>query len=312
MRRADPTPTHIARAARRPSARAARPPSARAARRSRRMRRAAVLAAATLGAGLFAGAAVAGDEVDLVGTWHVLVHYTDADSANPDAVHWDDRIWVFAREGSRLVWTEYPIVVFRDGEGRFELGPHGQQRVLHAWEPNDAQRAQIREGLEFNSRGAKSKSLRRSRKDGRWQSAEPLPTQSANTIGYHETWIIRDPTGLPVFVRDDVLGSERAEAMNGRTLYTTESASPSGATLRGSFARDESRRGTFRMTRSGEARSVGTKRTQAERLRDFFGAGADDGDAGAGEDASADADDRGPGEDADGGEADAGERDDAR
>jgi len=252
------------------------------------MRRAAATGFALAFALIVANAPHAADgELDLAGTWHVLVHYTDSESANPEAVHWDDRLWVFAREGSRLVWTEYPIVVFRDEEGRFEKGAHGQQRALHAWEPNDSQRAQIREGLEFNTRGAKSKSLRRSTKDGRWQSADAAAAQSASTIAYHETWIVRDPTGLPVFIRDDVLGSERAEPMNGRTLYTTEESSPAGGTLRGAFARDESRRGTFRMTRSGDAKSVGTKRTQSERLRDLMrggGLGAgdepDDGDGG--------------------------------
>ena len=220
---------------------------------------------------LCATSAAAEEDVDLVGTWYVLVHYTDSDSANPDTLRWDDRLWVFEKQGSRLVWTEYPIVVFGDEEGRFERGAHGQQRVLAAWEPNATQRAQIAGGLEFNTRGAKTKSLRRSKKDGRWQSAAPATAHSANAIAYHETWTILEPTGRPTFIRDDVLGSGRAEAMNGRTLYATEDVSPAGSTLRGSFARDESRRGTFRMTRSGDAKSVGTKRTQRERLRLMLG-----------------------------------------
>ena len=44
--------------------------------------------------------------------------------------------------------------------------------------------------------------------------------------------------------------------------------------LRGSFSRDDTRRGRFRMQRSGDAKSVGTKRTQSERLRDIFDAEA--------------------------------------
>ena len=33
--------------------------------------------------------------LELSGTWYVLVHYTDSESANPSRVHWEDRIWVF-------------------------------------------------------------------------------------------------------------------------------------------------------------------------------------------------------------------------
>ena len=80
---------------------------------------------------LGAAPATASEPVDLVGTWHVLVHYTDSSAADTEVLRWDDRIWVFKRKGSRLSWTEYPIVVFNDRSGRFETSNHGQQRVLH-------------------------------------------------------------------------------------------------------------------------------------------------------------------------------------
>jgi hypothetical protein len=219
---------------------------------------------------LVASSAAAETELDLVGTWHVLVHYTDSDSANPDVERWDDRLWVFEKKGSRLKWTEYPIVVFDDREGRFERSVSGQRRVLHAWEPNPGQRAQIEGGLEFNSRGARSKSMRRSKKDGRWQSSSAPAVQSATTVGYHETWIVHDPTGLPKFVRDDILGSQRAETMMGRTRYDAVKVTSGGDKVRGTFARDESRRGRFRMLRSGDAVSVGTKKSPNERIQDMM------------------------------------------
>src|SRR5690606_20159834 len=43
--------------------------------------------------------------VELEGTWYVLVHYQDADAHDPQAWRWEDRVWRFAREGDRLVWT---------------------------------------------------------------------------------------------------------------------------------------------------------------------------------------------------------------
>ena len=48
------------------------------------------LAYAVAGA-LFALAPAAG-AVELEGTWHVLVHYTDDNTANPDQPRWEDRL----------------------------------------------------------------------------------------------------------------------------------------------------------------------------------------------------------------------------
>ena len=69
--------------------------------------------------------------------------------------------------------------------------------------------------------------------------------------------------------------------MSGRTLYKGTEVANGGALIRGEFARDESRRGTFRMVRAGDVESVGTKRSQQERQRDAFersGVGLGDGD----------------------------------
>ena len=209
--------------------------------------------------------------LELIGTWHVLVHYRDDTSANPDLVRWDDRIWTFERKGSRLQWSEFPLVVFRDSTGRFEaLGTNRARRILHGWEPNAAQLQQIREGLEINSRGSKAKTLRGSREKG-YASVGGLRSQSASVIGYHEHWYIEDLAGgNPLFGRDDILGSARAEAMEGRTQYRTTEVDASGDVIRGNYERDGVRHGTFRMTRAGTVASVGTKRTQSERLEQHF------------------------------------------
>ena len=95
-----------------------------------------------------------GKNVDVIGTWHVLIHYTDDHSHDVGAMRWDDKIWVFEEAGSRIRWKEYPIVVFHDQSGRFErLGTARASRVLHGWEPNAGQLAQIESGLEVNPRG---------------------------------------------------------------------------------------------------------------------------------------------------------------
>ena len=90
------------------------------------LRRMVCITAATLAAiCLVPGAAGAGaSQVDLIGSWFVLIHYRDSATADPDADRWEDKVWTFEREGSRLRWIEYPIVVFEENEGRF--GPVGR------------------------------------------------------------------------------------------------------------------------------------------------------------------------------------------
>jgi hypothetical protein len=225
----------------------------------RALRRTARAAAAALGLGLAAPAATA---VDLVGTWHVLVHYKDSASENPDLPRWDDRIWVFEREGERLRWTEYPIVVFTDDSGRFERTSRQYSRTLQHWEPNEKQLAQIRRGLEINERGSKSKALRRSAAGG-WQSSAGSGAMGGNVLTYSEHWSIQDPDGQPVFRFEDSLSGPQAEGIEGVTEYRT-TAVVSGDLLRGSYGRDGTRTGTFRLMRSGAVTEVTGSKSQAE------------------------------------------------
>lgn len=210
--------------------------------------------------------------VDLIGNWHVLIHYRDDHSHDPSLERWDDRLWVFERSGSGLRWTEYPIVVFADQTGRFErLGTAHASRVVHAWEPNLEQLAQIHEGLEYNTRGMKSKTLRGSDAEG-WYSAAAPWAASASVITYTEHWSVEGMPGAPVFSRRDVLGSALSESLEGLTRYATTEVEPGGNVLRGSFERDGTRHGSFRMMRAGAAGVVkGSGKTQGERLLEAWG-----------------------------------------
>jgi hypothetical protein len=201
-------------------------------------------------------------EVDLEGSWFVLVHYRDVATANPDADRWEDKVWTFAKKGSRLQWTEYPIVIFEDGSGRFgRVGGNANARMLHKWEPNQGQLAEIRKGLQVNSRGSKTKTLSGSPAKG-WRSSSALRSTSAFTVGYQETWSIDAPDTLPVFTRDDALGKESSLAiqddsvLSGRTRYRTLTLSDDGNVLSGEYHRDETKTGTFRLMRAGAARGI--------------------------------------------------------
>jgi hypothetical protein len=207
------------------------------------------------------------DEVQLAGTWYVLVHYKDAATGNPDAERWDDRVWVFERKGGRLRWTEYPIAVFRDETGRFERRSTGQYaRILHHWEPSPAQRTDIADGLQVNTRGSKRKTLRGSDAAG-WSSDRARGAASASTLSYSEVWSVEGLPDRPVFSRSDFLSGVQTGSMEGVTRYATISVSKGGDLLTGTFERDDSRRGVFRMMRSGAVGALEGSKSLAERQR---------------------------------------------
>ena len=165
--------------------------------------------------------ALAAPPVTLEGTWFVLIHYKDPSSANPDATRWLDRVWAFAPKGSRLQWTEYPMVVFDDTAGRFEEARgNPRSRVLDGWEPNASQAETIAAGPRVNSRGSKTKTLRGSDEAG-WRSSQRRPQTSAHVMGYHEQLSIAGLGGgdpLPVFERRDVVGNALTTAKNLATV----------------------------------------------------------------------------------------------
>lgn len=234
---------------------------------SRWWRRAAICAglATTL---VTAGAASA--EPSLEGTWFLIIHYTDEATNNPDATRWLDRVWTFDKQGSRLRWTEYPIVVLEDTSGRFEsLGSNRASRVLAAWEPNGRQLGEIMEGPRVNSRGSKSKSLRRTQ-SGSWASQSRSAVRSAMVVGYSETWTIENPQDLPKFSIMDVL-SGAAGGDGGGSIYEVTEKKADGSELSGRYERDGIKRGTFRMVRTPPTRALVTSeddRTPNERAAD--------------------------------------------
>ena len=216
-------------------------------------------------------AALAIGSDDLVGAWHVLVHYQDSSAENKDAKRWEDRIWVFEKQGDQLRWLDYPIVVFEDDSGRFEnLSGNRASRVLDYWEPNEKQQAQIESGLAINSRGSRNKSLRGSDAKG-WSSAgRGGGYQSARIITYEETWTLDGLPDKPRFLRQDSMGAAGSEQLEGKTLYETTTIEDGGKLLRGKYDRDGTRVGTFRMQKSGAVHSVdegGGKSAAGEEMK---------------------------------------------
>jgi hypothetical protein len=188
---------------------------------------------------------------DLQGSWYVLVHYDDSAAASQGNQNWEDKVWTFEPKGSRLVWTEYPVLVFDDEGGRMEKLPSGRLiKSSGAWEPNARQLAYIARGLAVNPRWARSKSLQGDPQRG-YRSVGVSNRESASVISYSEAWEIRDLAHLPVFQRSDEMSSARSAPLAGRTEYQSTATTGKPDRLTGSFSRDQVQRGSFLMIRSG-------------------------------------------------------------
>ncbi|MFV1118534.1 hypothetical protein, partial [Klebsiella pneumoniae] len=83
-------------------------------------------------------------------------------------------------------------------------------------------------------------------------STTASPAASASVITYQEKWSIEGLPELPVFIQEDVMGSGRSETMEGVARYETTAVEEVGDVLVGSYERDGTRHGSFRMRRSGE------------------------------------------------------------
>ncbi len=222
------------------------------------------IGARALAIGLFAvlGAAISNPAVaakagsSLEGTWFVLVHYRDSQTANPDSDRWLDKVWTFEMRGSRLHWVEYPIVFFESSAGRFEAYKgNPRSRVLAKWEPNASQQEELDGGPRVNTRGSESKSLRGSDARG-WKTFGRSRVAGANIVGYHEDWSIEPADAGFVFSIREVMGNAATGTDDGLTVYEVESSNPDGSELRGRFDRDGTRVGTFRMTRTPPIRTL--------------------------------------------------------
>jgi hypothetical protein len=195
----------------------------------------------------------------------VLVHYRDLRSAQPEQDQWEDRVFVFEREGDGLRFREYPVVLFDDEDGRFSRRGGETERSLGSWEPNPGQRAEIARGLRVRGDGVREKLLREAA-PGRWSSARSA-FDSARTVGF-ESIVELDLSGAAPRIRvSDSLGSSAALSLEGRTEYVGESTG--AGEILGRFDRDGRRVGRFRMLRSGApgGRAAPPSRPPAEPTR---------------------------------------------
>lgn len=213
---------------------------------------------------------------ELEGAWYVLVHYAAIgangggeradERAAPPPNRWEDKVWVFAPRGSRLTWTEYPVVVLRDESGRSETLASGRRiRTAGTWRPNARQRAEIAAGPGVVDGWARSKTLRGDAASG-YRSRGAVNRESTSVIGYSEQWEIEGLSSVPTFRRRDELSGERAEALAGLVEYRGTHAEP--GELSGEFVRDDSLRGRFTMQRIAAPKAIrGNEEEERSNLR---------------------------------------------
>jgi hypothetical protein len=183
----------------------------------------------------------------------VLVHYRDLRSALPEQLQWEDRLWLFEREGDALRLREYPLVAFDDESGRFERRGGESQRVLGAFEPSAGQRREIAAGLGVGTREVREKRLRPTATG--WASS-PGRFDSARFVGFESSVELDLSGAAPRLVVSDSLGSSAAAgALEGRTEYRGERVAADGS-VEGAFDRDGRRVGRFRMLRAGRPQGV--------------------------------------------------------
>ena len=193
----------------------------------------------------------AADPGSWLGHWYVLVHYREETEDSPQETQWDDEIWRIEAKGSGLRWTIFPHPEFRDSSGRWQTWPGGEEgRSAGAWDPTPGQLEEIAEGLAHGAQDEQSKRLRSDR-DGNWASVGGRRPSSASQIGYSERWRIEAAPPGPIFEREAAMGSGRTLGIQATTRFLTRETLAGGHELRGDYARQGERRGSFRMLRMG-------------------------------------------------------------
>ena len=189
----------------------------------------------------------------------MLVHYQDSGTENADAKRWEDRIWVFEKAGDQLALDGLSDRRVRRRHRALRGASAATARAACSTTGSRTRRSRSRSaaGLAINSRGSRSKALSGSDAKG-WSSARRggAGYKSSRFITYEETWNIDGLPDKPRFERQDSMGSGGSEDFEGRTLYETTTVEAGGNVLRGSFDRDGTRKGTFRLARSGQVHSV--------------------------------------------------------
>ena len=196
---------------------------------------------------------------------------------NAEAKRWEDRVWVFEKTGDRLALDrlsdrrvrrrDRPLRAPSAATARAACSPTGRRtRRSRPSSPAglDGQLAR----LEVRRRCAAA--TRRAGSRASTAAAAPVDRSSPT----RRPGASRACPTSRVFTRRTRWAAAAREDVEGRTLYKTTTVEAGGNVLRGSFDRDGTRKGTFRLTRGGAVhcrlrgrRQVGTPAQQHQARR---------------------------------------------
>ena len=183
------------------------------------------------------------------------------------------RLGVRAARASGCAGPSIRSSVFDDESGRFERRGSGQYaRVLRYWEPSEAQLAEIGGGLEVNSRGSKTKTLRGSGRAGWTLGAARGRRLGVDRHLQRRRGASRARPSCPIFRREDVARRRAHGIARGRARSTRRPEPiPRRRLVRGQLRARRQPQG--KLPHAARGRGQGAARpsgNQSERQRDAF------------------------------------------
>jgi hypothetical protein len=190
-------------------------------------------------------------KVDLNGSWYVLIHYKDSQSEDKSITKFKDFVWTIEQTANTLTWEQYPYVIFSEDA---EVVRRQAMRGHTAWEPDEAQWAQLKLAVDVSSRALTRKRMTGSVEKG-WKSLAPLGSGGLNTMSFTRNWDVGfKPDKISIVIVDSLSGATGLGGIEESTTFeVTQRVSP--GELRGTYE-EGTKRGTFRMVRSAERRVV--------------------------------------------------------
>jgi hypothetical protein len=191
-------------------------------------------------------------ELELSGDWYVLLHFKDAKSEDKSLVKFKDFAWSIQQDPERIVWTEYPYVIFDEGT---EVTRRYKMRAHEPWEPEGLVLGLLQKHLDVSSRAERSKTLKGSCAAG-FRSPPAIGSGGgARTLTFTRDWSLAFAADkVSVRIVDSLGGSDLLGEMQEATLYEITQRVSDGE-LRGTYA-EGTKSGRLRMIRSKERRVV--------------------------------------------------------
>ncbi len=190
-------------------------------------------------------------QLDLSGSWYVLIHYKDSRSEDKSLEKFKDFAWVIEQSDGKMKVEEYPYVVFDEGSEelrRFAMRSH------KTWEPEGGVLANLRRNVDVSSRAMRKKKLEGSVAEG-YKSRAPV-SSGALTMNFSRSWTVDfSPAKVRLQIVDSLSGgSDMLGEMEEAIVYELTGSTEDGDLI-GTYA-EGTKAGTVRLFRANERRTI--------------------------------------------------------